>query len=83
MISHIRKISVGKDYPDGAIHYQVGKTMRLQHVPYEIAEIRVATEKKYEDKVAYHIFIQNEEGKVYWKTIVDMPVMIENNIDFE
>ena len=28
--SIIRKISVGRNYPDGAIHYQVGKYMNLQ-----------------------------------------------------
>ena len=83
MKGDIRKISVGKNYPDGAIHYQVGKTVRLQSVPYEIASIKTATEKQYENKAAYHIFIKNDEGTVYWKTVVDMPVIIENNIDFE
>ena len=83
MTGDIRKISVGKNYPDGSIHYQVGKTMNLQGVPYEVAEIVEATEEKYKNSVAYHIYLANHEGKVYWKTIADMPVIIENNIDFE
>lgn len=83
MKGHIRKLSVGSNYPDGAIHYQVGKTVRLQGTPYEVSEIRQATEPQYEFKSAYHIFITNEEGKVYWKTVVDVPVVVENNISFE
>lgn len=83
MISQIRKISVGRNYPDGAIHYQVGKTMNLQGVPYEISEITKATEKEFQNVVAYHIFIRNEHGTVYWKTVSDLPVMVENDINFE
>jgi hypothetical protein len=33
--------------------------------------------------VGYDIYLSNEEGKVLWKTIQDMPVIIENNINFE
>lgn len=83
MTADIRKISVGRNYPDGAIHYQVGKFVRLQGVPYEVALIEKAHEPEFADKVAYHLYIQNEDGRVYWKTIVDMPVIIENNIDFD
>lgn len=79
----IRKISVGKNYPDGAIHYQVGKEMTLQGVKYKVIEILLNPDFKEEGKIAYDIFIANEHGKVLWKTIVDIPVMIENNINFE
>jgi hypothetical protein len=80
----IRKISVGKGYPDGAIHYQVGKNVKLQHVPYTVYEIKVnAYYRDIEGKVAYDIYLVNNEGKVLWKTIVDVPVIIEYNIDFE
>ena len=83
MNAEIRKISVGRNYPDGAIHYQVGKTMNLQGIPYEIERITLAKEKKYENTTAFHIFITNNGVTLYWKTIVDMPVIVENNIDFE
>lgn len=83
MVSIIRKLSVGRNYPDGAIHYQVGKTMNLQGVPYEIAEINQATEEQYKGAPAFHIFIKNDQGTVYWKTVSDLPVMIENDINFE
>lgn len=83
MKANIRKISVGFNYPDGAIHYQVGKQVRLQSIPYDIVEIKEAIEPKYENKNAYHIFISDGNGKLYWKTVSDMPIMVENNIDFE
>ena len=79
----IRKISVGKNYPDGAIHYQVGKQMNLQSVIYTITEILQNPDYKEEGKIAYDIFIANDSGTVLWKTVVDIPVMIENNINFE
>lgn len=79
----IRKISVGKNYPDGAIHYQVGKQMRLQNVEYTIVEILESPEHREKGQTGYDIFIANEYGKVLWKTVVDLPVMIENNINFE
>lgn len=79
----IRKISVGKNYPDGAIHYQVGKEMRLQGVQYTITQIVFNSKYAEEGKTAYDIFIANEYGTVLWKTVVDLPVMVENNINFE
>jgi len=79
----IRKISVGKEYPDGAIHYQVGKTIRLQNIPYIVHSILVNTDLRVLGVTAYDIFLANEEGKVLWKTIQNMPVIVENNINFE
>lgn len=84
MKAQVRKLSVGEGYPDGAIHYQVGKTVRLQGTPYEISAITKATEEEYLGKVAFHIFIKRDgEGNLYWKTICNLPVMIENNISFD
>lgn len=82
-MTDIRKISIGKDYPDGAMHYQVGKTIRLQSVPYQIHSILERKKKFFQDKSAYDIYIHNEDGAVLWKTIEDMPVVVENNINFE
>ena len=81
MNTDIRKISVGKDYPDGAMHYQVGKTMRLQGIPYEI--YLISSEKGERNSSHFDIFIKNENGIVKWKSIIDMPVIVENNINFD
>ena len=83
MTTDIRKLSVGKNFPDGAIHYQVGKTVNLQGTPYGVSRIEINKDLKAEGKTAYDIFLTNEEGTVLWKTVVDMPVIIENNINFD
>lgn len=83
MTTDIRKISVGRDFPDGAIHYQVGKPIRLQGEPYTVAKILVNKNYKLEGKTAYDIYLSNDDGTVLWKTVVDMPVLVENNINFE
>lgn len=84
METEFRKISVGRDFPDGAIHYQVGKTVNLQSVAYVITKIAINPQYKKEGKVAYDIFISNKEfGTLRWKTIYDMPVVVEDNIDFD
>ena len=82
MNGHIRKISVGKDYPDGVLHFQVGKSIRLVGVPYMITDILLDQEMLNLGKSVYNIYISNEDGKVLWKTIDGLPVVIENNIDF-
>jgi len=83
MKTQIRKISVGKDYPDGVLHYQVGKNINLAGKPYEITDILTNQELLNQGKLAYDVYIANVDGKVLWKTIVDVPVVIENNINFE
>lgn len=82
-MTDIRKISVGKDYPDRAMHYQVGTTVRLQGEPYKVDSIIPNQNLRGIGKDAYDIFIKNDNGKVLWKTIVDVPVVVENNIDFD
>lgn len=82
MNGHIRKISVGKDYPDGVLHFQVGKNIRLVGVPYMITDILLDQDMLSLGKSVYNIYISNEDGKVLWKTIDGLPVVIENNIDF-
>lgn len=86
----IRKISVGRDYPNGAIHYQVGSPQNLKHKRYEITSIKFDKELlELSGELAYNIYITNvpQEGEplqtVLWKTIVGVPVVIENNIDLD
>jgi len=77
----IRKISVGRDYPNGSIHYQVGKVINLLGVDYKISNILL--EKVEGDKMGYNIYIESKEtGSLLWKTIIDMPIHIENDITF-
>jgi hypothetical protein len=83
MQTDIRKISVGKNYPEGVMHFLVGKSMNLQGVPYVISKIDLNQTYATKDKIAYDIYLTNYTGTVLWKTIYDLPVVIENNINFE
>lgn len=83
MYGQIRKISVGRDYPDGVLHYQVGKNINLVSTPYRITDIMVDSTLLEKGIVSYNIYIANNDGKVLWKTIVDVPVVVEYNINFE
>jgi len=82
-MNDIRKISVGKDYPNSSIHFQVGKKIRLQYKEYTVHEISINEDLLKEGSYAYDIYLRDEDAVVFWKTIKDMPVVIENNINFE
>lgn len=77
----IRKLSVGKDYPNGSIHYQVGKQYNLMGDMYTISHI--IEEEVGSGKVGYNIYIENGEHTLLWKSVVDMPVHVENDITFK
>lgn len=87
----IRKISVGRDYPNGSIHYQVGSIQNLKKAKHEIVAINLDKDLlEKTGEVAYNIYIKNvpqtSETPVnvqLWKTIIGVPVVVENNIDFE
>lgn len=83
MRGDIRKISVGKGHPDEMMHYQVGKNYSLSGNSYVLTDILLDTELLEKGKLAYNIYIANNDGKVLWKTIIDVPVIIENNINFD
>lgn len=83
MRTDIRKISIGKDYPNGGMHYQVGKEIRLQGVPFIVSHFLLNEEYLQEGKKAFDVCIRNDEGTVIWKTLVDMPMVIENNVNFD
>jgi hypothetical protein len=72
----IRKISVGPDYKNGAMHYIVG-----QKVLNDSQEIHLI--KYDEDKKSIKIYIINEKNEVVlWKEFNDtVPVSIEYNIN--
>jgi len=82
-MQEIRKISVGSNYPDKAMHFQVGQIRTLQGVDYTISILRRNEELYQQGKLAYDVYLENEHGTILWKTLVDMPTVIENNINFE
>ena len=80
MANVIRKLSVGINQPDGVIHYQVGNTIKLNGNFYKVHLIKMQIDEK--DRL-FDIYIKNDMGVVLWKTIINVPVSVEHNIDFE
>jgi hypothetical protein len=72
----IRKLSVGPDYKSGAMHYIVGQSILGN--TYEIDTIRLNS-----DTGCFEVWIKKEEEVVLWKEFTsNMPISIENNINF-
>jgi len=69
----IRKISIGRDYKNDAMHYSVGQEVFGGHTITEIIE---------EDD-GYNIFIMKNEEVLPWKTFnKNMAVAIEYNLEY-
>lgn len=83
MNSQIRKISLGDGHPDNMMHYQVGKSYVLSGKSYTLTDIILDRELINTGKLAYNIYIANSYGKVLWKTVIGVPVVVEYNINFE
>ncbi len=72
----IRKISIGPDYKEGAMHYLVGQ--QVLGANYTIHLI-----KYYEDSDSIKIYIEKNSEVVLWKEFTNtMPISIEYNINF-
>ncbi len=82
MSSIIRKISVGKDFPDKVIYYQIGKPVKLSNDVYKISSILLDKDLMSLGKLAYNVYISNSHETLLWKTIVDQSVVVENNLEF-
>lgn len=76
----IRKLSVGRDYPNGSIHYQVGKEMNLMGEAYRISAI--VYDQMAADKFGYKVYIEGGDTTLLWKEIIDMPVHVEMDITY-
>lgn len=77
MYIDIRKISVGVNFPNQAMHFQVGSEVGFKGIKYKIHRI-VKVER------AYDIYISDGDISLLWKSVLDsMPVVVEYNIDFE
>ena len=69
----IRKISVGKDYKNDAMHYSVGQEVYGGHIICDIVE----------DKTKYSILIQKGEEVLPWKDFnKNMAVSVEYNLEY-
>jgi hypothetical protein len=71
----IRKIAVGGDYKNGAMHYVVGKDVLNGYHIHSIVE----SEKE------FFIWVENKEtSEIYlWKKLnCNMPISVEYNINF-
>ena len=69
----IRKISVGKDYKNDAMHYSVGQEVYGGHTIVNIIEE--------EDK--YSIYIQKGDNVMPWKDFnKNMAVSVEYNLEY-
>jgi hypothetical protein len=71
----IRKISIGSDYKNGAMHYIVGQdvlngTHKIHHIGRD------------NETGNFEIWIERDDEVKKWKSFENMPVSTENNIDF-
>jgi len=70
----IRKISIGRDYKDNAMHYQIGQEVYGNHIITDILE-------KESD---YEIYIKKNKEILLWKSFnKNMGISIEYNLDYE
>ena len=69
----IRKISVGRDYKNDAMHYSVGQEVYGGHIICDIIE----------DKTKYSILIQKGDEILPWKDFnKNMAVSVEYNLEY-
>ena len=68
----IRKISVGRDYKDNAMHYQIGQEVYGNHVITNILE----------KDSEYEIYIKKNKEVLLWKSFnKNMGISVEYNLD--
>ena len=69
----IRKITVGKDYKENAMHYAVGQEVYGGHTISDIVE----------EKDKYSIYIRKEKDVLPWKDFnKNMAISIEYNLEY-
>ncbi len=69
----IRKITIGKDYKNDAMHYSVGQEVYGGHIIHSILEE--------EDK--YRIYIEKNNNVLPWKDFnKNMAISIEYNLEY-
>lgn len=69
----IRKISIGRDYKNDAMHYSVGQEVFGGHTISEIIE----------EKEGYKIYITKGDEKLSWKHFnKNMAISVEFNLEY-
>ena len=69
----IRKITIGKDYKNDAMHYAVGQEVYGRHTIRDIIE----------EKVKYSIIIKKNKNLLPWKDFnKNMAVSVEYNLEY-
>lgn len=84
--TQIRKFSVGSGHPSQMMHYQVGKELTLNNKIYRITNIVLDRDLINLGKFGYNIYVKCEDVDspiLLWKTLIDVPMIIENNIAFD
>ena len=69
----IRKISIGRDYKNDAMHYSVGQEVFGGHTITEIIE----------DQGEYKIYINNEDETLPWKHFIkNLAIAVEYDLQY-
>ena len=69
----IRKISIGRDYKNEAMHYSVGQEVYGGHIIHSIVE----------EKDKYKIFIKKRDEVLPWKDFnKNMAIAVEYNLEY-
>lgn len=74
----IRKIIIGRD-PKNAMAYYVG--MRAGDGKVSTIELDGKHLHRY-GKMRYFVYIQTDEGQVLWKSVDDVPCIVEYDLNF-
>ena len=74
----IRKIIIGRD-PKDAMAYYVGMRAGDGKVSAIVLDER---HLYHHGKTRYLVYVQNSEGQVLWKSVEDMPCILEFDLDF-
>jgi|GEM_PF-2208012 hypothetical protein len=83
MNTQIRKISVGNGHPDHMMHFQVGKLYIINNSQFTLTEILLESSLLEKGILAYNLYVTDGEVRILWKTLINIPMVIENNISFE
>ena len=69
----IRKISIGRDYKDNAMHYSIGQEVFGGHTICEILE----------EEESYNIYIKKQDEVLPWKQFnKNMAIAVEFNLEY-
>jgi hypothetical protein len=69
----VRKISIGRDYKNDAMHYSIGQEVYGKHVIHNIIE----------ESDRYSIYVKRNEEVIHWKDFnKNMAISVEYNMEY-